>query len=167
MEKLDQSDQLEESETATTELSDLLTNCSLYESKMTNSKEGIFNKLTTEKSTIYDDINDFIDENSIEDIQESFEDLDDIINKTENFRIICRSKHKELQAYLGEDYHNQYASTFMAQLSKLKQFITDAKNAKRNLRSQRDQKLMKKKKKTMKKKLKTKQWILLSTMYYP
>ena len=40
-----------------------------------------------------------------------------------------------------EDYHNQYASTFMAQLAKLKKFIIDAKNAKRNLRSQRGQKL--------------------------
>ena len=49
VEKLDQSNQLEESETAITELSDLLTNCSLYESKMTDSKEGIFNKLTTEE----------------------------------------------------------------------------------------------------------------------
>ena len=141
VEKLDKSNQLEESETAITELSDLLTNCSLYESKMTDSKEGIFNKLTIEESTIYDDMNDFIDENSIEDIQESFEDLDNIINKTEKFRTIYRSKHKELQAYLGEDCYNQYASTFMAQLAKLKQFITDAKNAKRNLRSQRDQKL--------------------------
>ena len=108
---------------------------------MTDSKEGIFNKLTIEEPTIYDDMNDFIDEKQIEDIQEPFEVLDDIINKTEKFRIIYRSKHKELQAYLGEDYHNHYASTFMAQLAKLKQFITDAKNAKRNLRSQHDQKL--------------------------
>ena len=108
---------------------------------MMDSKEGIFKKLTIEESTIYDDMNDFIDENSVEDIQESLEDLDDIINKSEKFRTIYRSKHKELQAYLGEDYHNQYASTFMAQLVKLKQFIADAKNAKRNLRSQRNQKL--------------------------
>ena len=46
-------------------------------------------------------MNDFIDENSIEDIQESFEDLDDIINKTEKFRTVYRSKHKGIQAYLG------------------------------------------------------------------
>ena len=103
VEKLDQSNQLEESETAITELSDLLSNCSLYESKITDSNEGIFNKLTIEESPIYDDMNDFLDENSIEDVQESFEDLDDIINKTEKFRAIYRSKHKELQACLGED----------------------------------------------------------------
>ena len=60
VEKLDQSNQLEESETAITELSDLLTYCSLYEEKMMDSKEGIFNKLMIEESTIYDDMNDFI-----------------------------------------------------------------------------------------------------------
>ena len=64
VEKLDQSNQLEESETAITELSDLLSNCSLYESKITDSNEGIFNKLTIEESPIYDDMNDFLDENS-------------------------------------------------------------------------------------------------------
>ena len=140
VEKLDQSNQSEESETGITELSNLLTNWSLHEPKMTDSKEGMFNKLMIEESTIYDDMNDFIDENSIEDNQESLEDLDDIVSKTENFRTIYRSKHKELEACLGEDYHNRYASTFMEQIAKLKQFITDAKNAKRALRSKRDQK---------------------------
>ena len=140
VEKLDQSNQPEESETVITELSNLLTNCSLHESKMADSKEGIFNKLMIEESTIYDDMNDFIDENSIEDNHESLEDLDNIISKTENFRTIYRSKHKELEACLGEEYHNRYASTFMEQIAKLKQFITDAKNAKRAIRSKEDQK---------------------------
>ena len=46
---------------------------------------------------------DFTDENQIEDSCESLEYIDKIITKTEKFRSVFRSRHKELQAFLGYD----------------------------------------------------------------
>lgn len=78
------------------ELSTLFSkSCSEFKMK---DKKNVHLQLSTEESTISEDINDFIDENPIEISCDSIEDIDEIISKTEKIRSYYRSKHKELQA---------------------------------------------------------------------
>ena len=65
----------------------MFNNCSIKESNITevNKFEGI-QQLAAQIALISDGIDDHIDENPIEDICSSIEDLDVIIMKTENLR---------------------------------------------------------------------------------
>ena len=65
----------------------MFNNCPIKESNIAEEKnfDGI-QQLAAQIATISDDIDDHIDENPIEDICSSIEDLDVIIMKTENLR---------------------------------------------------------------------------------
>ena len=65
----------------------MFNNCSIKESNIVeeNKSEGI-KQLPTQIAAISDDIDDHIDDNPIEDIWSSFEDLDVVTMKTENLR---------------------------------------------------------------------------------
>ena len=73
-------------------------NCSIRESNIAeeNKFEGI-QQLAAQIATISDDIDVHIDENPIEDICSSIEDLDVIVVKVENLRTQYRSKHQEMR----------------------------------------------------------------------
>ena len=65
----------------------MFNNCSIKESNIAEEKNfDDIQQLATQIATISDDIDDHIDENPIEDICSSIEDLNVIIIKTENLR---------------------------------------------------------------------------------
>ena len=64
-------------------------------------KENARLQFSVEEWLISEDINNFIDKNSIEESFESIEDLEEIISKTEKFRSVYRSKSKELKSILS------------------------------------------------------------------
>ena len=70
-----------------TQLSTMWNNCSIKESNTAEeNKFEVIQQLAAQIATISDDIDDHIDENPIEDICSSIEDLNVIIMKTENLR---------------------------------------------------------------------------------
>ena len=81
-----------------TQLATMCNNCSIRESNIAeeNKFEGI-QQLAAQIATISDDIDVHIDENPIEDICSSIEDLDVIVVKVENLRTQYRSKHQEMR----------------------------------------------------------------------
>ena len=85
------------------ELSELLDNISI---------EDFMDKVLVEESTLSDDIVDFIDENLVEDLIGSTEELDVAILKVENLRTKYRKVHKELEQQL-EDYNNTFLKPSM------------------------------------------------------
>ena len=77
-----------------TQLSTMSKKCSIKESNIAeeNKFDGI-QQLAAQIATISDDTDDHIDENPIEDVCSSIEDLDVIIMKTENLRTQYRSEN--------------------------------------------------------------------------
>ena len=64
-------------------------------------KENARLQFSVEEWLISENINNFIDKNSIEESFESIEDLEEIISKTEKFRSVYRSKSEELKSILS------------------------------------------------------------------
>ena len=96
-------------DSAVTQLSTMFNNCSIKETNIVeeNKFEGI-QQVAAQIATISDDIDDHIDENPIEEICNSIEDLDVIIMKTENLRTQYRSKYQEsLQEINTKKHMNQ------------------------------------------------------------
>ena len=115
----------------------MFNNCSIKESNIAeeNKFEGI-QQLAAQIATISDDIDDHIDENPIEDICSSIEDLDVIIVKTEKLRTQYRSKHQEIRISLGNQYNETYEVTCEEKLALIKEYIKKAKDARKNMRHQ-------------------------------
>ena len=106
----------------------MFNNCSIKESNIAeeNKFEGI-HQLAAQIATISDDIDDHIDENPIEDICNSIEDLDVIIVKIESLRTQYRSKHQEIRISLGNQYSETYKINFEEKLALIKEYIKKAK----------------------------------------
>ena len=115
----------------------MFNNCSIKESNIAeeNKFEGI-HQLAAQIATISDDIDDHIDENPIEDICSSIEDLDVFIVKTENLRTQYRSKHQEMRISLGNQYNETYGVNYEEKLSLMKEYIKKAKDARKNMHHQ-------------------------------
>ena len=60
--------------------------------------------------------------------------LEKIIAQVENYRSIYRSKHKDLESLLGDSYHEKFDPAYQRKLSVIKNFLKEAKEAKRCLR---------------------------------
>ena len=79
-----------------TQLSTMSKNCSIKESNIAEeNKFDSIQQLAAQIATISDDIDDHIDENPIEDVCSSIEDLDVITMKTENLRTQYRRNIKK------------------------------------------------------------------------
>ena len=119
----------------------MFNNCSIQESNMAEEKkfEGI-QQLAAQIATISDDIDDHIDENPIEDICGSIEDLDAIMMKTENIRTQYRSKHQEMRISLGNQYKETYEASYEEKLALIKEYIKEAKDARKNMGHQESSK---------------------------
>ena len=87
-------------------------------------------------ATISDDIEDHTDENTIEDICSSIEDLYIIIMKIENLRSQYRSKHQEMRISLGNQQKKTYEASCQEKLALIKEYIKKAKDARENMRHQ-------------------------------
>ena len=120
-----------------TQLSTMFNNCSIKESNIAeeNKFEGI-HQLAAQIATISDDVDDRIDENPIEDICSSIEDLDVIIVKTENLRTQYRNKHQEMRISEGNQYDETYKVNYDKKLALIKEYIKKAKDARKDMRHQ-------------------------------
>ena len=87
----------------------MFNDCSIKELNIAeeNKFEGI-QQLAAQTAAISDNINDHIDENPIEDICSSIEDLNVIIMKTYYLRTQYRSKHQEMRISLENQYNETY-----------------------------------------------------------
>ena len=93
-------------------------------------------QLAAQLAIISDDIDDHIDENPIENICSSIEDLDVITVKTENLRTQHRSKHQEMRISLGNQYNETYQVNYEEKLALMKANIKKAKDARKNMHYQ-------------------------------
>ena len=90
----------------------MFNNCSVKESNMAEeNKFERIQQLAAQIATISDDIDDHIDENPVEDICSSFEDLDVIITP-ENLRTQYRSEHQEMRISPGNQYKEKYEASY-------------------------------------------------------
>ena len=89
-------------------------------------------------SVLEEDINDFLDENSIDSSVVVVSDIDDCANKAENLRTRFRKIHMQLKKNLQqEEYNEQFQSDYVQIITRLKEYITFAKERKNEMR--RDQ----------------------------
>ena len=94
----------------------------------------IITQLIGHTDALADDIEDFMEENPVEEIATSVEDLDSTVNKIEELRSKYRSQHKELQMYFAESYEEKFRSKCAHTLTQIKYYIKDAKCIRRKLR---------------------------------
>ena len=76
--------------------------------------------LLIQVDSLLDDMDDFLDENSLEYISQSIKDLDLAINKAEKLRLIFRGKHTELCAMMKERYEDVHRQRFDEKLLLIK-----------------------------------------------
>ena len=111
-----------------TELSTLFDNCSIKELKI--NKSAVVQQVSAQITTTSYDINDFIDENLIEGISNSSEDLDVTIMKAENYRTQFRSEHQEFRITQDNEYEERCLENLETKLADIK----EAKSARKNIR---------------------------------
>ena len=85
-----------------------------------------------EESTLRDEINDFFDENLIEDICDSEHDLGVVINRVDELRCSYREKEKHLRILLGDNYDG--SDICLDTIRSMKDYILYAKKSKKNLK---------------------------------
>ena len=96
-------------------------------------------QLKGQVESLAEDIDDYLDENPVADVNNSVTDLDDIIKGAENRRSDYRSKHKDLaQAITKEEYEDEYMKEYDLRLSAIKKYILAAKEERKNLRNNED-----------------------------
>ena len=75
-------------------------------------------------------MDDFLDENSLEDISESIKDFDMTINKAEKLQSVFRGKHKELCAMMKERrYEEVHRQRFNEKLLLIKGYVVNTEEA--------------------------------------
>ena len=88
-------------------------------------------KLYIQIQSLADDIDDFIEENSIEEIEDSMSDLDLVIKRIEEMRSQYRAKHKELSALDPRYGDNQ---DYTDRLLLMKKYMFTGKDARQRVR---------------------------------
>ena len=73
----------------------------------TGENQAVFMQLASQAAALSDDIDDFMDENSIDDAAGSIVELDSIISQVEKLRSMYRAKHKELETLMGVSYQDE------------------------------------------------------------
>ena len=118
-------------------LSNLLKSISISEDlQLVSSEENMsqekIDALSTEESTIADDISDFIDENEVEYRLDASE-IDNKISKLEELRTGYRRKHKELKILSGISYEDLYGKSVKKTLMLVKEYFRGANSFKKEL----------------------------------
>ena len=104
------------------------------EGKMETSK-AVLDQIKIQEESMADDIDDFMDENPLDDISSSILDLDNAIKGIESLRSIYRNKHKEIVNGVGEDnYEQKLKDEFQSRIDYMKKYILTAKSYRKTLR---------------------------------
>ena len=99
-------------------------------------------QLLIEVNTIFEDINDFLEENVINEIGSNIGDHDEMCRKVEELRTSYRGKHNQLRASMDlEEYQDKYEADYNECMQSIKQYIKCLKAQRRNLRDDEDEKL--------------------------
>ena len=99
-----------------------------------DSKSSVAMQLGIDEATLNEDIRDFLEENLIEDMEHSMQDLDAALVRVEEFRSEYRRKHNHLQRFLGEMYDEQYKTSCLEMMERIKTYILEAKKCRKIIR---------------------------------
>ena len=88
--------------------------------------------LVIDEPTIGDDIDDYIDENNLENML-SIKEVDEKIPQIEELRTAYRRKHNELKLLLASNYEESYAEDGKKRLASVKNYIMKANIVKRDM----------------------------------
>ena len=92
------------------------------------------NQLTVDEATVSEDIDDFLDENSVDEIGDDSSEYDSLAKRAEDFRSNYRSIHKQLLTTMGvEAYKEKYKESSVEKLELIKQYIKNLKHHKKKL----------------------------------
>lgn len=108
---------------------------STMDEKVREMTERLKIELQVSQQTIGEDIDDFLDENPIE--QASSEELEISISNIEKLRTTYKTAHNKLKIQLGEDYAN-LKDEYENRLIQIKQYIISAKKYKTDERRRKD-----------------------------
>ena len=87
--------------------------------------------LVIDEATTTEDIDDYIDENNVENVL-SIEEVDEKIQRIAELRTAYRKKHNELKVLLGSNYEESYAEDAKKRLTSVKHYIMKANMVKRD-----------------------------------
>ena len=90
-------------------------------------------QLQTEQATLADDINDFIDENNLDDNISDIEDIESCISRIEQLRSKYRRTHKDLPK-LSNNYEINYGKEFLETITSIKCYFKEANRRKGMIR---------------------------------
>ena len=110
------------------EISNLLHNFNILSPFSTMDQEKI-SQLQTEQATSADDINDFLDENNLDDNISDIEDIESCISRIEQLRSKYRRTHKDLPK-LSNNYEINYGKEFLETITSIKCYIKEANGRK-------------------------------------
>ena len=110
------------------EISNLLNNFNILSPFSTMNQEKI-SQLQTEQATLADDINDFLDENNLDDNISDIEDIESCISRIEQLRSKSRCTHKNLSK-LSNNYEINYGKEFLEMITSIKCYIKEANRRK-------------------------------------
>ena len=105
--------------------------------------ETICNQLYSMVVSLSMDIDDFVDENPVEDFGNSIEDMDSIIKRVEEMRSTFRNQYNQLELLMGQTYTQQLARNCDKKVVMLKEYIKHAKRRRKELRDGEDKALSK------------------------
>ena len=114
------------------EISNLLNNFNILSPFSTMNQEKI-SQLQTEQATLADDINDFLDENNLDDNISDIEDIESCISRNEQLRSKYRRTHKEVSK-LGDNYEINYGKEFLETITSIKCYMKEANRRKGMIR---------------------------------
>ena len=86
-------------------------------------------QLQAEQATLADDINDFLDENNLDDNISDIEDIESCISRIEQLRSKYRRTHKDLSK-LSNNYETNYGKEFLETNGSIKCYIKEANRRK-------------------------------------
>ena len=90
-------------------------------------------------SLLIEDLNDYFDENSMNALNLSIEDIDTNIQKAERMRSEFRELHLKLQDVVGEtEYKEKHAEKYIESLANIKDYIKQGKTQRSTLRAHSD-----------------------------
>ena len=125
-----ESDQIEE-------VSNLFRTISISEDLKSLNLEESMNKqkadaLVIDEATIWEDIDDYIDENDIKNML-SIEEFDGKLQQIEELRTTYRIRHSKLKVVLGSNYEDSYAEDGKKRLKSVKNHIMKANMVRRDM----------------------------------
>ena len=119
------------------EVSNLFRTISISEDLLSLNVEENMNKqkadaLVIDKATIGEGIDDYIDENNVENML-SIQEVDEKIQQIEELRSAYKRKHNELKVLLRSNYEDSYAEDGKKRLVSVKNYIMKANRMKRDM----------------------------------